>query len=200
LGIIHSSAQFDLGDIIMATKTLVITGGSRGIGKAIALLYLKNKWRVINLSRSLLNVKGVKNIFVDFSSRDWEESVRGELSKLITGRTTISLVHNAGTLLLDTTFTTTLYNLDKTFNVNVFSAIILNQIILEKMDQGSSIIYIGSTLSEIAVPNMASYIMSKHAQAGLMKSTCQDLNSNPNIHTCMICPGPTDTDMIRENY
>jgi NAD(P)-dependent dehydrogenase (short-subunit alcohol dehydrogenase family) len=64
------------------------------------------------------------------------------------------------------------------------------------MAPGSSIIYIGSTLSEKAVANSYSYVTSKHAVVGMMRATCQDL-ANTGIHTVCVCPGFTDTEMLR---
>ena len=57
-------------------------------------------------------------------------------------------------------------------------------------------LYVGSTLSEKAVKGSFSYIVSKHAQLGMMRATCQDLMGR-GIHTAMICPGFTDTSMLR---
>jgi NAD(P)-dependent dehydrogenase (short-subunit alcohol dehydrogenase family) len=64
------------------------------------------------------------------------------------------------------------------------------------MSRGSAIIYVGSTLSEKAVPGSFSYVTSKHAVVGLMRSTCQDL-IDTGIHTACICPGFTDTEMLQ---
>ena len=61
---------------------------------------------------------------------------------------------------------------------------------------GSSIIYIGSTLAEKAVPNSVSYTVSKHAIKGLMKTTCQDL-AGTDIQTCCINPGLVDTALLK---
>ena len=69
--------------------------------------------------------------------------------------------------------------------------------IIPYMKKGSSILYVGSTLSEKAVPQMSSYVMSKHAMIGLMRSTCQDLFGRF-IHTACICPGATETEMLVE--
>ncbi|MEX2366607.1 MAG: SDR family oxidoreductase, partial [Pseudohongiellaceae bacterium] len=71
-----------------------------------------------------------------------------------------------------------------------------NQLLIPKMQSGSSIIYVGSTLSEKAVANTYSYVVSKHAMVGMMRSTCQDL-AGRQIHTACICPGFTDTEMLR---
>ena len=72
----------------------------------------------------------------------------------------------------------------------------LNHALLPKMAEGSSIIYIGSTLSEKAVPNSYTYVSTKHAMIGMMRATCQDL-AGTGIHTACICPGFTDTEMLR---
>ena len=61
-----------------------------------------------------------------------------------------------------------------------------------------SIIYIGSTLSEKGVANSCSYVTSKHAVVGLMRSTTQDLVGK-GIHTACICPGFTDTEMLKNH-
>jgi 3-oxoacyl-[acyl-carrier protein] reductase len=66
------------------------------------------------------------------------------------------------------------------------------------MPQGSSVLFVGSTLSEKAVAGAFSYIVSKHAQLGMMRATCQDLMGR-GIHTALICPGFTDTSMLREH-
>jgi NAD(P)-dependent dehydrogenase (short-subunit alcohol dehydrogenase family) len=73
----------------------------------------------------------------------------------------------------------------------------LNKALLAVMKPGSSILYVGSTLAEKAVPNAYSYVLSKHAGAGIMKANCQDL-SGRGIHTASVCPGFTDTQMLRQ--
>mmetsp|Transcript_6836 Transcript_6836/g.11293 ORF Transcript_6836/g.11293 Transcript_6836/m.11293 type:complete len:121 (+) Transcript_6836:250-612(+) len=62
----------------------------------------------------------------------------------------------------------------------------------------SSIIFIGSTLSEKAVGGTLSYSTSKHAVVGLMRATTQDLFGT-GIHTSLVCPGFTDTPMLRKH-
>jgi len=78
----------------------------------------------------------------------------------------------------------------------VIAPALLNKLLLPSMKQGSSVIYIGSTLSEKAVAGCCSYITSKHAVVGLMKSTCQDA-AGMGIHTACICPGFTETEMLK---
>ena len=69
--------------------------------------------------------------------------------------------------------------------------------VIPYMKKGSSILYVGSTLSEKAVPQMSSYVTTKHGMIGLMRSTCQDLFGRF-IHTACVCPGATETEMLQK--
>ena len=82
-----------------------------------------------------------------------------------------------------------------TLELNVVTPCALNNLLTPQMATGSSILYVGSTLSEKAVANTASYVTSKHAVAGLMRATTQDLIGT-GIHTAAICPGFTATEML----
>jgi len=86
--------------------------------------------------------------------------------------------------------------LQNVLNTNVVAINSLNQHLMPIMGSDSSVLYIGSTLSEKAVSGSFSYVTSKHAQMGMMRATCQDLMGS-GIHTAMICPGFTDTEMLR---
>jgi len=74
----------------------------------------------------------------------------------------------------------------------------LNRYCIPHMRSGSAIVYVGSTLSEKAVPDTFTYVVTKHALVGMMRATCQDL-AGTGIHTVCVCPGFTDTDMLREH-
>merc|ERR1712183_959063 len=88
--------------------------------------------------------------------------------------------------------------LRRTLELNIVAPAALNRIFRKRMGPASSIIYIGSTLSEKGVPNTASYVTSKHALVGLMKCTCQDLIGTE-IHTVAVCPGFTATEMLLQH-
>ncbi len=178
------------------SKFLLISGASRGIGYAIAKKFLNNDWQVVNLSRSPCDLESVHNLTVDLAETDWQLKHSEAILSSLKEATCIALVHNAGICFNDTVINLTPEQLRLTLELNVVAPALLNQIVLPLMQPGSSILYIGSTLSEKAVPNCATYVISKHAVAGLMKSTCQDLD-RAEIHTCCICPGIIDTEMLR---
>ena len=110
----------------------------------------------------------------------------------------IVLVHNAARLTSDKVDSTDSDELRQTMEINLIASNTLNKNLIPFMKPGSSILYIGSTLSEKAVPNSFSYVTSKHAVIGMMRATCQDLIST-GIHTSCICPGFTDTEMLRSH-
>ncbi len=180
------------------SKLLVISGASRGIGKSTAQLFQASGYKVINLSRSPANLEGVLDVSADLSEPRWINHVRDELSNRLEGIDEIALVHNAGVLVKDKVGELPQEQLRRVLEVNVVASSMLNDLLIPRMPSGSSIIYLGSTLSEKAVPGAASYVTSKHAVVGLMRSTCQDL-AGTGIHTACICPGFTDTEMLRDN-
>ena len=178
-------------------KTLIVTGGSQGIGYQIALLALAADYRVVNISRSAANVPGIENYAIDLAGPDAERQVQALIASEISS-SEICLVHNAAQLRSDTSDNTPTGSFVDILNINLVAPHILNQAVIPRMQAGSSIIYIGSTLSEKAVANTYSYVVTKHAILGMMRATCQDLHGK-SIHTACICPGFTDTEMLRKH-
>ena len=179
-------------------RVILITGASRGIGLATARLFMTSGYTVCNLSRSACPLAGVINISADFAAAGWVEQVRAPLLRVVADADQITLVHNAGSLSKDSVATFAIDSFRRVLEINVIAPAQLTHLLLPAMRPGSSVIYIGSTLSEMAVPNSCAYVTSKHALVGLMRSTCQDL-AGTGIHTVCICPGFTDTEMLREH-
>ena len=178
-------------------KILVITGGSSGIGFATAKLFQKNGFEIINLSRSTINLDNAVHLEVDLSNTNWQKSVKLKFNDLLSSADKICLIHNASKMQSDNVESLNESNLREVLEVNLIGPTTLNKIVIPFMKKGSSILYVGSTLSEKAVPQMSSYVISKHAMIGLMRSTCQDLFGRF-IHTACICPGATETEMLVE--
>ena len=176
-------------------KTLIITGASKGIGFQVAKMAAEKSYRVINISRSDAAHASIENHNIDLAAPDSADKFALLVEELqIDGH--ITLIHNAAELKSDSAANTATSDFRHTLELNVVAPHILNQILIPKMTQGSGIIYVGSTLSEKAVANTYSYVVSKHALIGMMRSTCQDL-ANTGIHTACVCPGFTDTEMLR---
>jgi 3-oxoacyl-[acyl-carrier protein] reductase len=176
-------------------RYLLITGGSRGIGAAIIQKFLAQQWQAINFARSAPN-QGIHNVTVDFHLLDQLHEKLESIKNLLQDATQICLVHNAFCYHQDSIDCLESDVFETTLRVNLLAPNLINQHIIPVMPVGSSIVYIGSTLSEKAVPQAASYIIGKHALVGMMRATCQDL-ATKNIHTCCVAPGFTDTEMLR---
>jgi NAD(P)-dependent dehydrogenase (short-subunit alcohol dehydrogenase family) len=178
-------------------KTAVlITGASKGIGFATAKLFTERGARVVNLSRSRCELPGVLHVTVDLSSPDFCREVEAPLLEAISGQDRVVLIHNAFHLEHDRVDTGSPEALRRTLEVGLVAPTALNRLLLPKMPRGSSVVYLGSTLSEKAVAGLYSYVLAKHAIVGMMRSTCQDLLGH-GIHTACVCPGITDTEMLR---
>ena len=178
-------------------KTLVITGASSGIGLEAAKLFQKEGYSIVNLSRTEIPLDNATHLKTDLSDNQALNNQLNELNKLVSDSEEICLVHNASYMTSDNVEALEDVQLRSVLEVNIVAPTILNRTLIPLMKKGSSIIYVGSTLAEKAVPQMASYVTSKHAMIGLMRSTCQDLFGKF-IHTTCVCPGATKTEMIME--
>ena len=135
---------------------------------------------------------------MDLATKGCEENFKKELLPQLENAGRVILVHNAARLDKDNVENIQASNLRNILEINVVVPTALNRILIPNMSEGSAIIYVGSTLSEKAVPGAFSYVTSKHAVVGLMKATCQDLMDR-GIHTACVCPGFTDTPMLRNH-
>lgn len=178
-------------------KVLVISGASSGIGLTTATQFAAQGYRVINLSRSAIDPSIGEQLHIDLSEPQWPQNHRAELLEKVGDPDQICLVHNASILLKDSIHAAAA-DMARVLQTNLIASQQLNELLLPKMNAGSSIIYIGSTLSEKAVANTLSYSTSKHAVLGLMRASCQDL-AGTGIHTAAVCPGFTDTKMLRDH-
>lgn len=177
---------------------LLITGASAGIGTSTAEAFLEAGYAVVNLSRRPCPVAGVTHVRCDLSRPDFLDDIAATLAPRLASADRIALVHNASRLVNDTAQATPSDALRAVLETNVVAANTLNGHVLSHMGSGSCVLYVGSTLSEKAVPGSFSYVISKHAIIGMMRATCQDL-AGTGIHTACVCPGFTDTEMLREH-
>ena len=177
---------------------LVITGASSGIGLATARVFIESGYAVINLSRSACDVDGVTNIACDLADPNFLPAIETTLLAGIAEAETLCLVHNAARLAHDCVAEVSPEELRSVYEINLIAPAVLNRMLLPSMSPGSSILYVGSTLGEKAVPGSFSYVTSKHAAIGMMRATCQDL-AGSGVHTACINPGFTDTEMLRDH-
>jgi 3-oxoacyl-[acyl-carrier protein] reductase len=180
-------------------KMLVITGAGTGIGLSTADLFRENGYEVVNISRHRGGFEHGTWIAADLSAADWLSKIDLQLIAAVQHASTMVVVHNTSVLVRDSMEKSHDAELQKVLQANVLAPIQLNRLLLPYMDEGSSIIYIGSALSDKALPKRLSYVVSSHAQIGLMRATAVEI-AERGMHTVCICPGVTDTEMARTHF
>jgi len=182
----------------MTGALAVVTGASAGIGLATAGRMADAGWSVISVSRRPCPDSRVASEPCDFTDPSAVEAVAARLAERAGAASRCALVHNASLLRADRIGDLDGAALREVLEISVVAPSTLNRSIVPRLGSGSAIIYVGSTLSEKAVPGSFSYVTSKHAVVGMMRATCQDL-AGSGVHTACICPGFTDTEMLRSH-
>ena len=178
------------------SKTMVISGASKGIGLATAAHFVAQGYRVINLSRSACPVDKVANIPVDLLDYRWPQQHGAAILEKVGKPEQLVVIHNAGMITKDSVSDISAEALRQVLQLNVVAAAQLNCLLIPAMKPDSSILYVSSTLGTKAVANTHAYVISKHAVVGQMRATCQDL-AGTGIHTACVCPGFTETEMLQ---
>ncbi|TPX65475.1 hypothetical protein SpCBS45565_g05171 [Spizellomyces sp. 'palustris'] len=191
-------------------KVALITGGSRGIGRAIAQRLAKDGATVIiNYSSSAADAETLIKDIVDQIKPDVRPlAIKADVSKLdqckalvqqslqAFGRVDI-LVLNAGILPMEDLSQITEESFDRTFGVNVKGPMFLTQLLAPQMSSNSRVIFFSTSLTgaSTVMPNYALYNSSKGAIEQLARVLAKDLGRR-GINVNVVSPGPTATDMF----
>ncbi len=197
-------------------KTVLITGGSRGLGKAIANDFASEGANLILIARNKVQLNDVKkNLITKYNSEiltiDTDLGNTHNINsafKLIKDQN-IKLdyvINNAGYLKPQSIFELEIETWTNTFNVNVTAPLLISQKSISLFNQDpksdKAIINI-SSLSGIPqiekFPNMTSYIAAKHAVNGLTEGLSVELKDK-GIRVNAIAPGAINTDMLRSLF
>jgi NAD(P)-dependent dehydrogenase (short-subunit alcohol dehydrogenase family) len=179
-------------------RLAVVTGASAGIGAATAAAFLADGWRVTSVSRRPCPVPRADSLACDLADPAAVDEAAAALAEAAAAAERVVLVHNASLLRHDAADGTDPEDFARVLQVNLGAPNALNRAILPRLGAGSAVVYVGSTLSEKAVPGAHSYVVTKHAAVGMMRATCQDL-AGRGVHTACVCPGFTDTEMLGEH-
>ncbi|MEX1141016.1 MAG: SDR family oxidoreductase [Thermoleophilaceae bacterium] len=187
-------------------RAALVTGGSRGIGAAVARRLAADGADVAITYASAADRAAA--VVADIEARDRRaialqgdgrdaKAVRGAVEQAAAelGRLDI-LVNNAGVFPYGPFEDVTLEELDETLALHVRAAFVAAQAASGHMNGDSGrIITIGSSIAQrVAVPHVALYAMTKTALSGLTRGLARDLGPR-GIAVTMVHPGPTDTDM-----
>ncbi len=185
---------------------IIITGASRGIGKAIAVRFVKEGWnaaicslhahRILKAEEELRALNPEVRILakaVDVREKEAVVSFAQQVAHTF-GAVDV-LVNNAGIFIPGSIHEEEEGALENTMASNLFSAYHLTRALLGGMKSRKQghIFNICSTASLRAYPNGGSYSISKFALLGFSKNLREELKPF-NIKTTAVCPGPTLTD------
>jgi 3-oxoacyl-[acyl-carrier protein] reductase len=186
-------------------KDALVTGGSRGIGAAIAKRLARDGAKVaITYSRGAdaaasvvkqIEREGGKAIAIQADAAD-ADAVKAAVEKTVAtfGGLDI-LVNNAGTAIPKPFEETPLEEMDRVLNINVRGVFIATQAALKHMKSGSRVIMIGSCLGErVAFPGLAAYSATKGAVKIFTQALSREV-ANRNITVNNVQPGPIDTEL-----
>lgn len=186
-------------------KTALVTGGSRGIGAAIAkrlaadganvaITYAKGADAAASVVKEIERT-GQKAVAIQADATD-ADAVHAAVEKTVTtlGKLDV-LVNNAGLAIPKKFEETTLEELDHLINVNLRGTFVVTQAALKHMNNGGRIIMIGSCVGErLLTPGLVPYSATK----GAVKMFTQGLSrevGNRGITVNNVQPGPIDTDL-----
>jgi NAD(P)-dependent dehydrogenase (short-subunit alcohol dehydrogenase family) len=175
-------------------KTLVITGGSSGIGLAIAKKFEDAGYQVFNLDIQ----SGEFGQFIKCDMTQHEQ-VTEAIHSIGEKQGIDTLICNAGKHLSASIEATTESDLIGLFNLNVKGAFSATQSALPfmKTNNNGAILFIASDQAVIGKTHSFAYNMSKHALASMAKTTALDYASY-NIRANAICPGTIETPLYHK--
>jgi NAD(P)-dependent dehydrogenase (short-subunit alcohol dehydrogenase family) len=195
--------------MIMTTltgKTALVTGASRGIGRATALaLAAAGAQVLVHYGRGAKEADAVVAeirkaggradvIMTDLAAADGASKLARQARSVVGDRLDI-LVANAGVLKVATIEETTVEDFDRLFAINVRTPFFLVQQLLPILSKGSSIVFLSSLAGRAVVGTEPAYAATKGAIDTLVKHFAWTLGTR-GIRVNAVAPGVVETDML----
>lgn len=196
---------------LLKSKTAVITGANRGIGKKIVEEFALNQSNILACARKRdesfenfifevsekFNVE-IKPVYFDFENR--QEMINQTKDIILKEDKIDILINNASSIETSLFEMTKISNMKKIFDINYFNQVEFTQLIVKKLKKSSSgsIVNISSTSARDGNVGRLSYASSKGAIETFTKVIANEL-ARYKIRANSISPGPTNTRMMNEN-
>ena len=189
------------------SKTALITGSNRGIGKATASFFAQRGWNVIAHARkkndefemylwSLKNQYHVDAMPIYFDMCDADEMKKQITEVIFKPKIKIdALINNAGVCAIKLFLLSSMADIRKTFDVNLFSHMRLTQLILKRMDESSAIVNVASIDGLEPKRGESAYATSKAALIAWTEVLRQELVGRIRVNA--VAPHAVNTDMAR---
>lgn len=173
-------------------RTLLITGGSSGIGKATVELFAQCGWQVYELSRHGESGNNICHIYCDVTDC---KSVTDAVAQVLQQAERLDVViANAGFGISGTVEFTTDEEVRHQFDVNFFGALHVAQAVLPQLrkQRGGTLIFTSSVAAVLSVPYQAFYSATK-AAINAMALALQNEVRDFGIHVSVLMPGDVAT-------
>ena len=173
-------------------KTLVISGGSSGIGKATAMLFAERGWRVFELSRHGQTQDGITHVDCDVCS---ETSCQAAVAEVLRHTDTIDVaISNAGFGISGPVEFTQISEVEHQMDVNFLGAIRFTQAVLPQLrkQRFGRLIYTSSVAAILAVPYQSFYSASKAAINAMALALANEVKEF-GISVSVMMPGDVST-------
>ena len=174
-------------------STAIVTGGSAGIGRAVAEVLLENGYRVVSLDLQPPAVRHerLEHLNVDLADPAATRRVADEVSRAYEVTT---FVHNAGVIRPALLPDVKLEDLDALVNLHLKTAVILLQASLPAMKAaGFGRVVLVSSRAVLGLPTRTSYATTKAGMLGMARTWALEL-APQGITVNVVAPGPVETD------
>jgi 3-oxoacyl-[acyl-carrier protein] reductase len=193
----------------LARQIALVTGGSKGIGRAICMALAKEGANIIITARNNKEIKEFRNELEKMGSKALaisadvrsEENVKNLISRIIEkcGRLDI-LVNNAGVAHRKRIEETTLEEYNEIIDTNLKGVFLCTKYAIPhiRKSENGKIINISSGAGLHGIPELSIYCASKFGVIGITESIASELHGEIKVYA--ICPGGVDTDMYRHLF
>jgi len=188
------------------SQAVLITGASRGVGKALTLKFLDEGFEVIAVSRSEKDLQDLRSLcsekpgklqIIAKSISDFELSdVPSDISQISI------LIHNAGKLVAKPFLEISREDLTEVYETNVFAPFTMTQKIFHKLSDQAHIITIssvGGVTGSVKFPGLAAYSSSKGA-ISILTEVLQAEYAESDLTFNSLALGSVQTEMLEEAF
>lgn len=185
----------------------LVTGASRGVGRAVAMALARRGFELALLGRSsaqlsearqqaeAVSARRVREFEADFADAGSLEAAAAR----VLGESGVPevVVHSAGVVVRASVEQTSLSAWDEQLGTNLRAPFVLTRALLPSMRAARSgrFVFVGSISGSLGCPGAAAYAASKWGLTGFMKSLAEEL-TNSGVMACAVLPGSINTDML----